>query len=568
MVLVDARRLTGPNLLSRAPLVIVELTLDPTETMERALDVYRSELGRMRVSLGFPAEIVPVVRAYQGGAVFGYEAPIDVMVACAEMSEWAATSAVAVLASHDSLALEPARGEIAVMLEAQRSPRKLALVREARIRGLPFRWDDDRVGIGEGRRSVSFANDSLPDATSVAWDKLGAIPTALVTGTNGKTTSARLLARVGREAGLVVGSTSTDGITVGSETLESGDWTGPAAARIVLGRTDVDLAVLETARGGILRRGLGLDACDAALITNVSDDHLGLYGIDDVAAMTRVKAVAAEIVRSTGTVILNASDKNLVDLARGLAPSVTFFADLEARDDGAASVVEGHRAAGKHAVFTRDGVIVCARGEEERALVRVSDVPITFDGAARYNVENVLGVVATARALGLADDAIVRAVSGFGMADNPRRGELIERRGVRVFVDFGHNPEAVRAALRLVLSLQKARPGRLTIVTGSAGDRTDHEITDVAQAVFEARPDRVFVRELPGYLRGRAPGEVPALLRRALLGLGLREDAFAIAPSEVDALRAAFKDARAGDLVALLIHLDHEAVHAFLDAQG
>lgn len=579
MRLVDARRLTGPNHLARAPLVIVELAFDEEREAEAARATYSRELARMREALGLSGTVEIVTRLHRGGAVLGYEAPIDVMLACAEMSEWAAESAADVLGGRGARSLETKRDEIAAMLERDRNPRLVALADEAARRGLLLLWDDSVVSVGAGRRSVSFTRDAVPEVSAVAWGDIGAIPTVLVTGTNGKTTSSRLLARIGKEAGLRVGTTSTGGITVGDELLEDGDWTGPAAARIVLRRPDVELAVLETARGGILRRGLAVDACDAALVTNVSDDHIGLYGIDDVAAMAEVKGVVAQAVRRGGTAVLNARDPKLVALAATLGSDLTFFADLEgasgASADAARAVIAAHREQGKRVVFTQSGAIVSARGEasaDERVLLQVSEVPVTFGGAARYNVENVLGVVATAEALGLANDAIVRGLRGFAMQDNPGRGQVTERQGVTVVLDFGHNPEGVRAVMQLVASLRKradaSGKGRLTVVTGSPGDRSNQEIEDVARILYEARPDRVLVRELGDYLRGRAPGEVPALYKRSLVERGLPEDAFAIVASEVDALEVAFDGARPGDFVAVLVHLDQVEVQAFLDARA
>lgn len=159
------------------------------------------------------------------------------------------------------------------------------------------------------------------------------------------------------------------------------------------------------------------------------------------------------------------------------------------------------------------------------------------------------------------------------MHDNPGRGQVTERQGVTVLLDFGHNPEGVRAVMQLVASLRSRvqtngkEKGRLTVVTGSPGDRSDQEIEDVARILYEARPDRVLVRELGDYLRGRAPGDVPALYERSLVAHGLPRDAFAIVGSEVEALERAFDGARPGDFVAVLVHLDHAEVQAFLDAR-
>jgi UDP-N-acetylmuramyl tripeptide synthase len=154
------------------------------------------------------------------------------------------------------------------------------------------------------------------------------------------------------------------------------------------------------------------------------------------------------------------------------------------------------------------------------------------------------------------------------MDDNPGRGQVVVRQGVTVVVDFGHNPEGVRAVMQLVKALRRDVTGKLTVVTGSPGDRTDEEIDEIAGNLVEARPDRVFVRELLDYLRGRAPGDVPALFRRGLVSRGLPESAFAIVSSEVDALERAFADATPGDFIAVLVHLDEAAVKAFLDARA
>lgn len=564
MRLLDARRLTGPNHLSRAPLVIVELALEDSEALGAVSEVYARELARMRVALGFSPDVPFLSRTSRGGGVIGYEAPIDVMLACAEMSEWAALSAAELLAERDALSLEPKRSEIRELLRRDACPRLLALAAESARRALPLLWDDEHVSVGTGSRSRCWPRSALPDVADVPWEALGAIPVALVTGTNGKTTSTRLLARIAREAGLRVGSASSDEIAVGAEVLDRGDWTGPAAARSVLRRTDVDLAVLETARGGLLRRGLAVESCAAALITNVGDDHIGSWGIDDLAGMTRVKAVVAEAVESTGTVVLNAHDDKLVALAPRLRARVVFFADLERDDPGARAVIAAARARGEGPVVALGGKIL----EGEEVVADVAAVPITFGGAATYNVENAVACVAMARALGIGRAAIVRGLTAFQASDNPRRGELVERRGVRVLLDFGHNADGIRGVMRLVTALREGRPGRLFVVAGAAGDRSQHDISEVTRAILAARPDRVLLRELGGYTRGRAPGEVPRMFAQELAAQGFPLEAVATVDSEVEALRSVFGAARPGDFVAVLVHLEQAAVHAFLDAEG
>lgn len=563
MLLVDARRLTGPNLLARVPLVVVEVQLDVPDVLSHARDTYLAELARMRVALGFLGDVTNViVRRHRGGAVIAYEAPIDVMLPCTEMSEWAVLSACEVLASRPPLDLEPKRAEIEAMLARERAPQMVTLAMEANKRGLPFLWDDNEVTIGAGARAITWPRSQLPtDLSSVKWEALGTIPIALVSGTNGKTTSARLLARMIKESGKKVGSTSSDAITVDGEVVDTGDWTGPAAARAVLRRKDVEIAVLETARGGLLRRGLAMEEVDCALITNVSEDHTGGYGIDDLAAMTMVKAIVARAVRSKGTVVLSAHDDKLVRLRDELMkenPDRTFvlFADLERGDVQAKETIAQHR-----------GLTVTAENGRLAGLIDVAAVPITFGGVARYNVENALGAIAMARALGVGDDAICRGLAGFGSnaADNPRRGTLLEKEGVRIMLDFGHNPEGVRAVLALVNSLRGGK-GRLFVVAGSAGDRTNDEIGRMCMTIAKYSPHRVYLRELAGYMRGRLPGEMPRLFKRSLTANGVTESSIVNAASEAEAVEEILRECQPGDFAVVLVHLDHEEVQRVLSA--
>ena len=539
MKLVDGRRLTGPNHLARTPLVVVEVAFGEVESLDSALETFAGQLARMREALGLLDTVELVVRAHEGGAVFAYAAPRDLMLPCLAVSEWAA---------QNERELEPWRARFSKMLQDARNPRWLAVLAEAEQRGVPVLWDDDVTTLGHAAHAVTFPNTAPP--ASVPWGSLGRVPVALVSGTNGKTTSSRLLAHVAAAAGMVVGSTSTDGVRIGDEILERGDWTGPIAARLVLRDPRVELAVLETARGGILRRGLAVDSCDAALLTNVTDDHLHDYGIDDVASMAQVKGVVADAVRAGGVVALNAHDARL----RALRPAATiaWYADLDRGDADANATVAAH---GGPVTVLRGGVIVGLG-------LRLGDVPLTFAGAAPYNVENVLGVVAVARGLGISDEAIARGLRSFTMKDNPGRGQVLEKNGVKILLDFGHNPAGVRAVLRLAKTMQPT--GKLVVVAGSPGDRGDADVEAVVREIAAHTPRHLIVRELGDYLRGRSLGEVPAIYERTFAELGFPSEVYELAESEVDALRRALSYTSPGDLVVLLSHVDQDAVQELL----
>ncbi len=562
MRLLEGRRLTGPNHLALTPLVVVEVATDADETLEPGVTAFAAQLTRMREALGLFDTITLHVRPHLGGAVLAYAAPRDQMLACVEMSEWAAASACAVVAGAAQADLEPKRAEIAKVLQHARNPRLLELFTEAERRDVPILWDDEVTSLGYGARSVAYPTAALPGFTQIPWATLGRVPVAMVTGTNGKTTSSRLLAHVAKAAGFAVGSTSTDGVILDGEIVERGDWTGPIAARRVLRDPRIGLAVLETARGGILRRGLAVTSCDAALITNIAADHLHDYGIDDLDAMARTKGVVAQIVKPGGSVALNARDPHLLGLLPTLACRVVLFADLEnaERRDETQRALAAHAAAGGSVVVAREGAIVV----DDAVLLRVDEAPITFGGAARYNVENVLGVVATARALGIASDVIAAALRSFSMRDNPGRGQLLDRDGVKILLDFGHNPDGVRAVLQLVLALRVQAPGKLVIIAASPGDRSDSDIEGVVREIASLRPDHLIVRELTGYLRGREPGAVPAIYQRTFAELGFAADVYEFANNEVDGLQRALAKTGPGDLVVMLVHMDQDDVSAFL----
>ncbi|HUH03291.1 MAG TPA: Mur ligase family protein [Kofleriaceae bacterium] len=556
----NSRRLTGPNLYAASPGAIAEVTWragqgDPAV----AIAIWREQARRMLEAIGWSGSEL-YARPYRGGAALFLTAPIDLLMPATEVNEWAIASAVNVLAGQAPAPLEPALQALLAAIEAARWPGLAQLAGAARARRALFLLDDAGCTLGVGPSARSFARgDTLPAPSELAWSTLRTMPIGLITGTNGKTTCSRLVTRMARLAGRRPGNTSSDGVLVDEQLVERGDCSGPAGARTVLRHPDVDIAVLETARGSILRRGLAVERCDAALITNVTVDHLGDYGIDDLATMARVKALVA---RGADTVILNAADPALVELAPTLAGELVYFAL-----DPAAPVISAHRATGGEAWFVRDGQLVRARGTVEHALVAEAEVPITFGGLARYNTENALGSAALARALGLPETAIVAGLRSFtsSQRDNPGRGNQLDLGGVQVLLDFGHNPAAVRAVL--VLARAMVGSGRLFVAIGMAGDRPDDELAAVAEEIAATRPDAVYLRDLPEYLRGRDPGEVPRILRNGLVAAGLPSAAIIDAADELASIRQALAAARPGDLVLGLIHLD-QGVDTWLADQG
>jgi cyanophycin synthetase len=572
--LADPRRLLGRNVLLSSPSggadakvgVTMELCFEPGEG-ERDLDVaearLRSHLAALTHAVGLPPTPL-VVHRHKTGATVALAADIDSLRTAIDVLEWAGVQS-GLVPTEEVAAVDV--DELARRLAAERSPTLGALLAEARKRDVPTLLFDDGLSLGQGAKSLTFALDALPEAAQVPWESLGRIPVALVTGTNGKTTTTRFLAAMMRAAGVVVGSTSTDGVVIGIERTALGDWSGPGGARVVLRDARVQMAVLETARGGLLRRGLAADGVDVAIVTNVSEDHLGDYGIHDVDAMADVKMLVAHGVRSSGHAVLNAVDPRLVARAKTLAAPVIFFArDVEH------PVVAAHLAQGGWACVVEKGVITLADQRTRVAVLPVADVPLAFGGDAVHNVENALAATAAAQALGLRVSAMQAGLRALrpDVQDAHGRSLVYVHDGVTLLVDFAHNPAGVTAALAFVQRLRRrsSHAGRLFVLTGAAGDRSASELQGVSAAIAAVRPDRVIVRELDSYRRGKERGLVPTQLAAHLVDCGLEKDAIGFAADDVTGLALALDEARPGDVVAMLVHVDGPGVAALLAQRG
>jgi cyanophycin synthetase len=331
----------------------------------------------------------------------------------------------------------------------------------------------------------------------------GRIPVVAVTGTNGKTTTSLLIAHATRMAGLRTGVTTTEGVYIDGQLTMKGDCTGYRSARSVLASPEVDIAVLETARGGILKRGLAYDRCDVSVVLNVSADHLGLDGVDTVEELARVKAVVAQ--RATRAVVLNAEDDHCVAMAGALAANVEvlYFA-LDADNP----VLLRHLESGGRGVYLQDDTLVLADGVRHQALVDARQMPVSLGGAARYNIANALAAAAALTACGFGNDEIADALRSFvsDSKHNPLRSNVFDVDGVTVIVDYAHNCAAYAA---LAETARAMTPGRLVGVVSAPGDRRDADLIDIGRTCA-AGFDELVVYESEN--RGRTEGETAALL--------------------------------------------------------
>ena len=387
------------------------------------------------------------------------------------------------------------------------------------------------------------------------------IPVVSVTGTNGKTTTVRLLAHIVRAARRTVAYSSTDGVYRGDgELIEEGDYSGFGGAARALAE-DPDVAVLETARGGILLRGIGVMHNDVAVVTNVSEDHLGLHGIHTLDQLTEVKATITRITRPDGWDVLNADDPRVLSMRRG-STGRTWLCSHDPWHPAIRDALAG----GGRAMVPLDGWITVLDGSATRPLVELVDVPVTIAGISGHNVMNAMQAASAALAIGLPERAVVKGLKTF-VTDperNPGRANLFELDGRIVMVDYAHNEAGMRGFTEMCDGLR--RPGReIWLVICAAGDRTDQILHDFAYAAARGA-DHVAVAELLRYLRGRDRLDVIERLMAGALDGGADEvDAYA---DELAGLRAVLGRSERGDVIAVTALGMRSEVFAWLDGDG
>ena len=379
----------------------------------------------------------------------------------------------------------------------------------------------------------------------------GRIPIVAVTGTNGKTTSARLVTHLLATSGLRVGMTNTDGVYVNGRQIDSGDCSGPRSARNVLVHPDVDAAVFETARGGILREGLGFDRCGTAVVTNLgAGDHLGLNYITTVEDLAVLKRVIVMNVAPEGHAVLNAADPIVVNMAPKCPGGVIFFAM-----DPHNPVLTAHRAQGKRTICVDGEAIVAAEGSW-REFLPLRDIPLTRGGTIGFQVENVMAAVGAAWSAGLDWDVVRNGLASFvNDSDNaPGRFNVMSYKGATVIADYGHNPDAI---LALVQAVETMPAKRRSVVISGAGDRRDEDIREQTRILGKVFDDVVLYQD--ECQRGRADGEVLALLQQGLVDAPRTRDIVEIR-GEFLAIDTALGRLQPDDLCLILIDQVEEAL--------
>jgi cyanophycin synthetase len=540
--LIELRVLEGPNLYF--PRAAIKLTLDISDLA--ALPEDRALRFASRIGLK---------KAVPGAAGTGFRQRF-------------AARAMARLVR--AIAVETGTTRLAVRVRSTNDPHQLVVA-------FPWRHRGSGIALGE---AVAEVLDALPSsdvegivgeaAARAAAQDPGPAPTTIkprvpvvaVTGTNGKTTTSRMIAHIARASGKLVGWSNTDGIYVDGVLVEAGDYSGPSGAGRVLAHPEVEFAVTETARGGILLKGIGLVRNDVSVVTNVTADHLGLQGIDTVDQLAEVKSVVPRITKPSGWAVLNGDDPRAFAMHNVTKAQPWVFS----RDPDSPAIREILNLGGRATTVIDGWVSVLSSGADPDPLVELVDVPMTLAGLSRFNVENTLAAASASLAIGLPRDVVVAGLRSFlpDAEHNPGRMNLFSIGEVSVVIDLAHNEAGLEAMLEIMNGVR--RPGaRLLLGMGAVGDRQD-ELIDKLGEIGARDADVVVITHKDRYLRGRTRESLEELMRAGAARVGV--DDVPAYPTEVDGLAALVGQAEPGDVVGLMCHYDRQGAYDWIAAQG
>lgn len=569
LVLDDNRRLTGKNLLSDQPGAIIDAFVGGIDK-QHVVELWLSYAEKMLNAVGWSNEKT-YSRIFEDGISIAISAPIDALYAACDLNEMAWQFTCEQLTKTDT-AIQHSFADIIEQLKQaiaeEVNPPLLEVLALAKKNNVVALVDDDEFSLGYGITAQCWPINALPEKNAINWSQYKAIPLAYVTGTNGKSTSVRIMSQIIKQAGKCCGVTSTDFIRVGDEIIDYGDYSGPGGARMLLRHPKTEMAVLEVARGGMLRRGLPIDNVDAALITNVAEDHLGQYGINTVAALAKAKALVAKGLMGNehATLVLNADDEYLVALAPELSVNKCWFSLNENNE-----ILQQHRNTGGAVCFVRNQHIIYANQTkdkyEETVIVGVNDIPMTLNGAAQHNVHNALGAVGLAKSFNIDDQSIKLALTQFAsnIDDNPGRGNQFIVNNAQVIMDFAHNVHSMEAMANTTANMLADRK---YLMLSHAGDRSDNEIINLTKTALKMMPDYIVVAELEQYLRGRELGEVPKLIADTAIKFGMDANNIYFTKSPFTGAKHIVNQLKPNDLALLMVLSERDDIVKLLNDNG
>ena len=556
LILDSSRRVTGPGLLWEKPGAILDVFTDHFDKNEVA-EAWQQEIQTVLNAIGWTDNQLKV-RIFDTGLNLAISASIDLLYSAVFVIETSWHLTASKLLGETANDFDAIISDLHKVISMEQNPPVIILQKLAKQKEIDVLWDDDFVSIGHGKGSQKWGINEMPTPDQVNWDALHNVPVALITGTNGKSTSVRLSTAIAEAADLVGGSTSTDYVKLGNDVLDYGDYSGPGGARMLLRDKRLEIAYLEVARGGILRRGLPLTQATAAMVTNIAADHLGEYGVNTVEHLADAKFAVAGTLSKDGILVLNADDDLVVNNGLKSKNNICWFS----LDHNNPQIIEAQKT-GNLCCWNQDGILHYFDGQNVTLKVAVADIPITMGGAARFNVHNAMGALCLAKAMNIPDDAIIKGLTTFTSTpdDNPGRCNEFVVNGARVFVDFAHNPHSINAISDMLSNLPAKQK---YLLIGQAGDRSDQDIIELTQGAIRFKPDTVATMDMVEYLRGREFGETAVIIKETCIKSGIKGSSITHFSSPSEGAKFIIDQLLPGDLVLLLALAEREKIFQFL----
>lgn len=547
---VGKSRLMGANLFFPEPGAVLDATLNSEDMkdIDKIVELWYKELARVMHALnwrGYKA----VHQIYSNGVKFAITAPADLLYVAAFSVVEIWNSVYNEYKTGAPNDIEDILDELVPDLRRHLDLKYRAIFSEAHRRLLNVFIEKYDVCIGSGKTAYRADIDDIV-LEDIPWNDIKEVPTVIVTGTNGKTTTVRLTAYITRHAKRKVGYCSTDWVVVGDEIVEKGDMSGPTGNLRVMVNPDVEMAVLEAARGGLVRRGLIADFVSAATVTNISEDHLGQDGIETVEDLAYVKCLIYQAVRPDGYRIINIDDPELYKRVFTIEGKKILVTQRDLNHPDVVKVA----AHAEHICYIKDDAFYWRSEGKDELVATFAETPITVNGFAKHNVENTMQAICLSFSLGLNLTEIREGITTYEntVSNNRGRANVFTHNGGTIIVDFAHNPAAIGAILNMCKAY-KAPEGNFSMLVGNTGNRL--RMTDsICQMIADAKVDEIMIKEIPNFLRGAALGEIPKMIEDSLLSKGVRADQITMIETEENALEHVLATIKTGDVCAFLCH--------------
>jgi cyanophycin synthetase len=545
-----SKRLIGPNLFFKETGTVLDLPI--TEEQGKIVSLCEQEAMRVLPALGWK-EVHTAHKIYNNGIRLAFVSPFDITLPSCDVIDFVWASVRQFLESGNYKTIDEAIEILLPLIEEDENLTLRAIYNEATKRGFNVFFDEGLVTIGSGKFSYQAQVDDV-DVNKIPWDNIKDIPIVLVTGTNGKTTTVRMTSFICQHAKKVVGYCSTDWVMIDGKVIDRGDFSGPSGNRYVLTNPNVDVAVLEVARGGLCGRGLANTNVTAATISNISIDHLGLDGIETLEDLCEAKSIVYSAVENTGHAVINLDDALIVArFEAGLIKGTKVFFSQKLSE----SEMDAYLNEAAFVCFVKDGEFVLKTASETHVIATVKEVPLTVKGFAKHNIENALNAIALSYELGCMPNEISLGLLAYENNDeeNLGRANVFHIGEATVIVDFAHNA----AGLKAILDMSQAySPERVKIMWGQTGDRMSL-IDEMARVTADYDPAEVVVNEIEGYLREKAiVGQIPTMIEESLLKYDFPKSNIRHVDDELIGVDYALNNLESGDVYILCVH-EHTA---------